>query len=163
MKIKDTFDQVWWGQYNKSKHLWLTRRIQSGWVCPDIVYHLHTSFKTSDKKQMNSQPMARYLKKSQPEIRGSLALRGGLFIMSRSGGLKPSAVAGKPSVTRFTHSSCTGIRASGKPSAAVRKILQRKKKTPLHTAHRNPEVQASYLRCPFYSTMYQGHRRRTQV
>ena len=50
--------------------------------------------------------------------------RGALSMMSRSGGLKPSAVAGSPSVTRFTHSSCTGISASGTPSAAVRKMLQ---------------------------------------
>ena len=41
---------------------------------------------------------------------------------SRSGGLKPSAVAGSPSVTRFTHSSCTGARPSGMPSAAVKKM-----------------------------------------
>lgn len=47
-------------------------------------------------------------------------------MMSRSGGLKPRAVAGKPSVTRLTHSSWTGISASGMPSAAVRKILRRK-------------------------------------
>lgn len=73
------------------------------------------------------QPIARYLKKSQPEINGSLALRGGLLMMSRSGGLKPSAVAGRPSVTRFTHSSWTGIRASGKPRAAVKKILAERK------------------------------------
>lgn len=45
--------------------------------------------------------------------------------MSRSGGLKPRAVAGKPSVTRLTHSNWTGISASGMPSAAVRKILRR--------------------------------------
>lgn len=45
-------------------------------------------------------------------------------MMSRSGGLKPSAVAGRPSVTRFTHSSCTGIRASGRPRMAVRKMLE---------------------------------------
>lgn len=48
-------------------------------------------------------------------------------MMSRSGGLKPRAVAGSPSVTRFTHSSCTGMRASGKPRMAVRKMLQGKK------------------------------------
>lgn len=48
-------------------------------------------------------------------------------MMSRSGGLKPRAVAGKPSVTRLTHNSWTGINASGMPSAAVRKILRRKK------------------------------------
>ena len=40
-----------------------------------------------------------------------------------SGGLKPRAVAGRPSVTRFTHKSCTGISASGMPSITVRKIL----------------------------------------
>lgn len=67
--------------------------------------------------------MARYLKKSQPEIRGSLGFRGGLSMMSRSGGLKPRAVAGRPSVTRFTHNSWTGIKASGRPRMAVRKIL----------------------------------------
>ena len=44
-------------------------------------------------------------------------------MMSRSGGLKPSAVAGRPSVTRLTQSSWTGIRASGRPRAAVRKML----------------------------------------
>ena len=47
-------------------------------------------------------------------------------MMSRSGGLKPKAVAGKPSVTRLTHSNWTGMRASGKPRAAVKKILRRK-------------------------------------
>ena len=36
-------------------------------------------------------------------------------------GLKPRAVAGGPSVTRLTHRSCTGIRHSGMPNAAVRK------------------------------------------
>ena len=44
-------------------------------------------------------------------------------MMSRSGGLNPSAVAGRPSVTRLTQSSWTGIKASGNPRAAVRKIL----------------------------------------
>ena len=72
--------------------------------------------------------MARYLKKSHPEMRGSRALRGGLLMMSRSGGLKPRAVAGRPSVTRLTQSSWTGMRASGKPRAAVRKMLRRHEK-----------------------------------
>lgn len=45
-------------------------------------------------------------------------------MMSRSGGLKPRAVAGKPSVTRFTQRSCTGIKASGRPRIAVRKMLK---------------------------------------
>ena len=44
-------------------------------------------------------------------------------MMSMSGGLKPSAVAGSPSVTRFTQRSWTGMRASGMPRAAVRKML----------------------------------------
>lgn len=48
--------------------------------------------------------------------------------MSRSGGLKPRAVAGRPSVTKLTHKSCTGMRASGKPRAAVRKILSPKRR-----------------------------------
>lgn len=68
--------------------------------------------------------MARYLKKSQPEIKGSLGERGAFPMMSRSGGLKPRAVAGRPSVTRLTQRSWTGISASGRPKAAVRKILK---------------------------------------
>ena len=42
--------------------------------------------------------------------------------MSGSGALKLRAVAGRPSVTKLTQSNWTGIRASGKPRAAVRKI-----------------------------------------
>lgn len=42
--------------------------------------------------------------------------------MSLSGGLNPKAVAGGPSVTKLTHKSCTGIRPSGMPKAAVRNI-----------------------------------------
>ena len=45
-------------------------------------------------------------------------------MMPMSGGLKPRAVAGSPSVTRFTQRSWTGMRASGMPRAAVRKMLQ---------------------------------------
>lgn len=43
-------------------------------------------------------------------------------MISLSGGLKPSAVAGGPSVTRLTHKSWTGIKPSGIPKAAVKKI-----------------------------------------
>ena len=43
-------------------------------------------------------------------------------MISGSGALKLRAVAGRPSVTKLTHSSWTGIRASGRPSAAVRKM-----------------------------------------
>ena len=46
-------------------------------------------------------------------------------MMSTSGGLNPRAVAGRPSVTRLTQSSWTGMRASGNPRAAVRNILER--------------------------------------
>lgn len=70
--------------------------------------------------------MAKYLKKSHPLINDSLGLLGGIFMMSTSGGLKLKAVAGGPSVIRLTQSSWTGIRASGIPSAAVKKMLQRK-------------------------------------
>lgn len=47
-------------------------------------------------------------------------------MMSISGGLKLRAVAGRPSVTRFTHSNWTGINASGIPRAAVRKMLKKR-------------------------------------
>lgn len=67
-------------------------------------------------------PIAMYRKNSQGVIRDSFAFRGGRSMISRSGGLKPRAVAGKPSVTRLTHNSCTGINDSGKPRAAVRKM-----------------------------------------
>ena len=43
-------------------------------------------------------------------------------MISISGGLKPKAVAGGPSVTKLTHNSCTGIKPSGMPKAAVKKI-----------------------------------------
>jgi hypothetical protein len=66
--------------------------------------------------------MAMYLKKSHGVIRDSFGERGVFSIMSRSGGLKPSAVAGRPSVTRFTQSSCTGMSDSGRPNAAVKKM-----------------------------------------
>jgi len=54
---------------------------------------------------------------------GSLLLRGGVFITAWSGLLKPRAVAGRPSVTKLTHKSWTGIKASGIPSNTVKKIL----------------------------------------
>jgi hypothetical protein len=58
---------------------------------------------------------------------GSFAFLGGLSIISRSGGLNPRAVAGRPSVTKLTQSNWTGIKASGRPSAAVKKILKSNK------------------------------------
>ncbi len=63
-----------------------------------------------------------YLKNNQAVIKDSLDDLGGLSMMSKSGGLKPKAVAGKPSVTKLTHKSWTGIKASGKPKAAVKKM-----------------------------------------
>lgn len=64
----------------------------------------------------------RYRNKIQALINESLLLLGGFFITSLSGGLNPKAVAGGPSVTRFTHKSWTGISPSGMPIAAVRKM-----------------------------------------
>lgn len=43
-------------------------------------------------------------------------------MISTSGGLNPRAVAGGPSVTRFTQRSCTGIIHSGSPRAAVKNM-----------------------------------------
>lgn len=69
--------------------------------------------------------MVMYLKNSHPLMRGAFASRGFFFMMSLSGGLNPKAVAGNPSVTKFTHSNCTGIKDSGIPKAAVRNMLKR--------------------------------------
>lgn len=74
-------------------------------------------------------PMVRYLKNNHPLISGSRGLRGCLSMMSRSGGLNPRAVAGKPSVTKLTQRSWTGMRASGRPMIAVRKMLKENKVT----------------------------------
>ena len=49
-------------------------------------------------------PMAMYRKNNHGVINDSFGFRGGRSIISKSGGLKPSAVAGKPSVTKFTQS-----------------------------------------------------------
>ena len=43
-------------------------------------------------------------------------------MISRSGGLKERAVAGRPSVTKLTQRSWTGIKASGTPRAAAKKM-----------------------------------------
>lgn len=70
-----------------------------------------------------------------------------LLIMSKSGGLKPRAVAGRPSVTRLTHKSWTGIRASGRPRAAVKNILQNNVQISIKfDSHRNlPHCTLVYL------------------
>ena len=49
--------------------------------------------------------------------------------MERSGGLNPSAVAGRLSVTKFTHNNWTGIKASGIPRTTVRNMLGGKKES----------------------------------
>jgi len=67
-------------------------------------------------------PITMYRMNVQLEIRLSSAFLGYCFITSLSGGLKPRAVAGKPSVTRLTHKSYTELNDSGIPSAAVKKI-----------------------------------------
>lgn len=67
-------------------------------------------------------------------------------MISRSGGLKPRAVAGSPSVTRFTHKSWTGIRASGKPRAAVRKMLPEEEEKEERLSHLNAN-ECLKLRC----------------
>mmetsp|Transcript_6393 Transcript_6393/g.17700 ORF Transcript_6393/g.17700 Transcript_6393/m.17700 type:complete len:234 (-) Transcript_6393:2388-3089(-) len=64
-------------------------------------------------------PMVRYRMKSHPSTMPSLELLGGFFMMSESGLLNPMAVAGRPSVTRFTQSNCTGFKHSGMPRIAA--------------------------------------------
>ena len=63
-----------------------------------------------------------YLKNNHGVMSDSFGDLGFLSMMSKSGGLKPRAVAGRPSVTKLTHNSCTGINDSGKPKAAVKKM-----------------------------------------
>ena len=63
-----------------------------------------------------------YLKNNHGVMRDSFGDLGRLSMMSKSGGLKPRAVAGRPSVTKLTHNSWTGIKDSGKPKAAVKKM-----------------------------------------
>ena len=49
--------------------------------------------------------MTKYLNMTQPFNKASSAFLGGFFMISLSGGLKPKAVAGGPSVTKLTHNS----------------------------------------------------------
>ena len=55
---------------------------------------------------------------------GSEAERGGLAMASGSGGLKPSAVAGGPSVTRLTQRRWSGVRGSGRPRTVAPKMVR---------------------------------------
>ena len=59
-------------------------------------------------------------------------------MMSASGGLKPRAVAGGPSVTRLTHNNCTGMRPSGCEhwGAGGGGTRLAKGQTPLNAAHK---------------------------
>lgn len=71
-------------------------------------------------------------------------LRGLARICSGPPSLKLSAVAGRPSVTRFTHSSCTGDSAAGRPPAAAAKIATTSPMFELTCAHSLPH---SHLAC----------------
>ena len=66
--------------------------------------------------------MTKYRTMIQPESSCSSRLRGILVMMSVSGGLNESAVAGRPSVTRLTQSNVTGTSTSGMPSKTARKM-----------------------------------------
>lgn len=64
----------------------------------------------------------KYRKRIHALINESSLLLGAFFMISLSGGLNPKAVAGGPSVTKLTQRSCTGIKPSGMPKAAVKNI-----------------------------------------
>lgn len=53
---------------------------------------------------------------------GSFEGLGFSFIELGEGGLKPRAVAGGPSVTRFTHNRCIAVRGSGNPKSVAKKM-----------------------------------------
>lgn len=77
-----------------------------------FVELLHTS--NASYLEVASAPLC-ILRKRRGQT-ADMYLLGLLFMMSLSGGLKPRAVAGRPSVTRLTHSSCTGFKISGNPA-----------------------------------------------
>lgn len=87
-------------------------------------------------------------------MRLSFELRGGLSIISKSGALKPRAVAGRPSVTKFTHNSCTGIRASGMPRAAVKKILKQSQSVAPLLRPQIPTITTVFLQDTFVHTKH---------
>mmetsp|Transcript_25300 Transcript_25300/g.51483 ORF Transcript_25300/g.51483 Transcript_25300/m.51483 type:complete len:216 (+) Transcript_25300:3-650(+) len=66
-------------------------------------------------------PVTRYLVSIQPSTSCSARERGGRCMMPGSAGLKERAVAGRPSVTRFTQRRATGERTSGRPRMTARK------------------------------------------
>jgi len=90
--------------------------------------HSNFSFSTSVPKRIQESIqradsiLTMYRKRTQELIKGSLLFLGGLCMISTSAGLKPRAVAGRPSVTKLTQRSWTGIRHSGIPNAAVKKM-----------------------------------------
>src|SRR5699024_4083219 len=49
---------------------------------------------------------------------------GGCFITSSAGGSNPKAIAGSPSVTKFTHKIWTGTNGSGKDNNIANSIIQ---------------------------------------
>ena len=60
--------------------------------------------------------MNKYLKNIFYVIIGSFVYLGGFLITSGSGGLNDKAVAGGPSVTKFTQSNYTELKPSGNPN-----------------------------------------------
>ncbi|MNC84765.1 hypothetical protein D3C83_03310 [compost metagenome] len=55
---------------------------------------------------------------------GSLGGRGGCFMMSGSPFSIPSARAGAPSLTRFSHRRCTGLKGIGSPNSIEPKMIR---------------------------------------
>ena len=84
--------------------------------------HRYHAAKTPTVAHPTYAPTASQRNSSQGVMSSSSEGRGGLVMMSGSGGLNPRAVAGGPSVTRLTQRSWTGMSPSGRPSAAVRKM-----------------------------------------
>ncbi len=68
---------------------------------------------------------------------------GALFITSFSGGSKPSATAGKPSVTRLIQRICMGSSGTGSPASMPRNIVIT-----------SPRLQASMQRINFRMLLY---------
>ena len=95
----------------KPQHIDQQWRSEQTWSYPQFLLCAYSKF-IAVKSVLNSENISQSYE------------RGGFCMQSFSTLLKLKAVAGSPSVTKLTQSKCTGDKASGVPSAAVKKMQQ---------------------------------------
>lgn len=100
-------------------------------ICSELDSFIGT---VGDQYELITHPVIRYRVAIHLVMIGSLDDRGFWDMIPGAGGLNPKAVAGGPSVTKFTHSKCMALKGSGKPQiaeiniAAISPMLQLIKK-----------------------------------